>query len=302
VKGKKGVQAPPNRWFERRRDFFVRKVLEDFFSMYRSFQDVYELYLACRNPFPRPGTGHFTAGSGDSLAGIRDRLAELVGSESRKGPLWQLKDLCHLVWPEETCEQDRSGCLVDWLTGSIFHETMKLKENVYLLGRYGSAAYKIREYPADIPVTAMSARAAKPRLENMVDINGVITRAAADAVRQMEQIAYLFVTACYMLRMILPRFAGNALVVRLLIEQEEMVRRFWSEEAEDLFNDMYCGDAAEGFCIAGRSYLQGQWFVKALQMYRKAIQVNPTCDEAITRTVQLQQIVSENKELLVGAI
>jgi hypothetical protein len=100
--------------------------------------------------------------------------------------------------------------------------------------------------------------------------------------------------------MILPRLAGNELVIRLLIERESLAHRFWGESPEDIFNDMYCGDAAEGFCRAGRSYLRGQWFYRSLQSYKRAIQVNPTCDEAITKTVQLQQIVSENKELLVG--
>lgn len=299
MKDKTNSPDVSNRWFEKRRDFFVRKVIDDFFSMYCSFQDVYAIYLQCREPFPLAGSNHFTSGSGGNMGKILERMTLLVGSENDKGPLWRLKDLCHLVWPEETYEHDRSGSLVDWLIGSIFHESMKLKENVYLLNRYGTAAYKMKEHPIDIPVTALSVRAAMPRLESMVDMQGVIDRAAADVVKQMEQMAFLFLTSCYMLRMILPRFAENALVVRLLIEREKVVHRFWGEKPEDIFNDMYCGDAAEGFCRAGRSYLRGQWFYKALQVYKRAINVNPTCDEAITRMVQLQQIVSENKDLLV---
>lgn len=301
MSGSKNAPEPSNRWFASRRDFFVRRVIDDFFSMYCSFQDVYAVYLQCRDAFTLTGCDHLAAGSGENMSRILDQLTGMIGSETAKGPLWRLKDLCHLVWPEERHDHDRSGSLVDWLIGSIFHESMKLKENVYLLNRYGSAAYKIKESPMDLPVTALSARAEIPRLENIVDVRGVINRAAADVVKQMEQIAFLFMTSCYMLRMILPRLAENALVVRLLIERETLVCRCWGEKPEEIFNDMYCGDAAEGFCSAGRSYLRGQWFFKALQVYKRAIKVNPTCDEAITRMVQLQQIVSENKELLVGA-
>jgi hypothetical protein len=301
LKGKKSSSVRPNKWFEKRRDFFVRKAIEDFFSMNRSFQDVYAIYLQCREPYSLAGSDPLIIGSGNNMAMIWDQLMQMVGSENNKGPLWRLKDLCHLVWPERTHDRDRSGSLVDWLVGSIFHEAMKLKENVYLLNRYGSAAYKMKEHPVDIPMTALSARANVPRLENMIDVQGVINRAMADVVKQMEQIAFLFNLTCYMLRIILPVLAENALVVRLLIEREKLVHRFWGEKLEDIFNDMYCGDAAEGFCRAGRSYLSGQWFFKALQMYKRALNVNPTCDEAITRMVQLQQIVSENKELLVGA-
>jgi hypothetical protein len=301
LKGKENPSGLPNKWFEKRQDFFVRKVIDDFFAMYGSFQDVYTIYLQCRDPYPLAGCDPLVTGSGAHLVMIWDQLTQMVGTENDKGPLWLLKDLCHLVWPERTYDRDRSGSLVDWLIGSIFHEAMKLKENVYLLNRYGSAAYKMKEYPIDIPVTAMSARAGVQRLENMIDVQGVINRAAFDVVKQMEQIAFLFSLTCYMLRAILSVLAGNALVVRLLIEREKLVHRFWGEDLEDIFNDMYCGDAAEGFCRAGRSYLNGQWFFKALQMYKRAMKANPTCDEAITRTVQLQQIVSENKELLVSA-
>jgi len=301
VQGRKKSSTTPNKWFERRRDFFVRKALDDFFTMYSSFQDVYAEYLNCLDPYPLTGLDRLIVDSGRSMEIIWDRLTLMVGTENDKGPLWHLKDLCHLVWPEATSGNDRSGSLVDWLVGSIFHEAMKLKENVYLLNRYGSAAYKMRDYGVDIPVTALSVRRTVFRLESMIDIQGVIHRAAADVVKQMEQMAFLFITASYMLRMILPGMADNMHVVKLLIEREMLVNRFWGEQLEAIFNDMYCGDAAEGYCRAGRSYLGGQWFYRALQMYKRAIKVNPTCDEAITRTVQLQQIVSENKELLVGA-
>lgn len=297
---KKDPLILPNKWFEKRRDFFVRKVIDDFFSMICSFQDVYTVYLQCYDAAPRGGPDHLIIGSGKNMVRIWDQLTRMVGSENDKGPMWQLKDLCHLVWPESKYDKDRSGSLVDWLMGSIFHEAMKLKENVYLLIRYGSAVNKMKESPLDMPVTAMSARSEAPRLENMIDVQKVIDRAAADVIKQMEQIAFLFNLNCYMLRLLLPALADNQLVIRLLIEREELVLRLWGEKPEDVFSDMYCGDGAEGFCRAGRSYLQGHWFFKALQMYKKALRVNPTCDEAITRMVQLQQIVSENKELLVG--
>jgi len=296
---KENPAVVPNKWFEKRRDFFVRKVIEEFFLMHRSFQEVYAIYVQCRIPYPGACSDIFDRrDSREKRAQIWDRMTQMVGSENKKGPLWRLKDLCHLVWPEERQGYDGSGILVDWLVGSIFHEAMKLKENVYLLNRYGPAANKMKEQPLDMPVTALSAQSPVPRLENMIDVQGVINRAAADVVRQMEQIAFLFNLACYMLRVMLPLMANNMLVVRLLIEREKLMRRFWGEQLEDVFRDMFYGDEADGFCRAGRSYLGAQWFPQALNVYKRALAANPTCDEAITRVVQLQQIVSENKELL----
>lgn len=114
----------------------------------------------------------------------------------------------------------------------------------------------------------------------------------------MDQIAFLFSHASYMLRVQMPTFATNSLIVRLLVEQEEMVQLLWGEKVEDIFIDMFYGDAAEGFCTAGRSYLNGQWFAHALQMYQRALAVDPTCDEAVTRMIQLQTVVKENRALV----
>lgn len=287
-----------NNWFEKRRDFFVRKVIDEFFQLTQTFQSTYLLYLECPTPQSWVCSDLLENHAAAVREKIWEKLTEMVGAENAKGPLWRLKDSCHLVWPEGEKEHDVSGSLVDWLIGSIFHESMKLKENIYLLNRYGPAACRMKELPVDVPVTPTSGRSDLPRLENMIDVQGVINRAATDVVNQMEHIAHLFNHACFMLRIMIPGLVGNALVVRLLIERESLVNELWGESLEDVFQDMFWGDAAEGFCVAGRSYLRGQWFAQALQMYQRALKVNSTCDEAITRMVQLQAVVRENKELL----
>ncbi len=295
----------PNRWFLKRRDFFVRQVVDDFFAVKRAFQETYLVYLECRTPGSLSCSDILDEGAIEKRQQLWDRLARMVGTENSKGPLWSLKDLCHLVWPEVDHEQDTSGSLFDWLVGSIFHETMKLKENIYLLNRYGPAACRIKGRPLDVGCSARnvswSSTGSSSTIENIIDVQGLISRAAADAVNQMEQIAFLFFHASYMLRLKMPALAGNSLVIRLLVEQEDMVRLLWGEKVEEIFMDMFSGDTAEGFCTAGRSYLDGQWFVQALKMYKRALAANATCDEAITRMVQLQQVVRENRELLGAA-
>lgn len=295
---KTNVQS--NNWFEKRRDFFVRKILDEFFSVSLEFQNVYSVYLECINHSSYNRASLVFADSKNNTVKIWDQLNCIIGSENNKGRLWQLKDLCHLAWPEDNIDRERSGNIFDWLIGSIFHETMKLKEDIYLLVRYGSAANRMKEHEGHWPLIVSNVPKAAPRLENIMDIQGVIVKAAADVVKQLEQIASLFNRASYMLRVVLSSLADNLLVVRFLVENEDLVQKIWSEPLEDIFNDMYWGDGVEGYCRAGRSYLNGHWFYKALQVYKMALRVNPTCDEAITRMAQLQQIVSENKELLMG--
>lgn len=292
-----GLSAPDghpparrNPWFEKRHDFFVRRAIDEFFRLTRSFEDIYLIYLECRGSRVDPCADLLDNQTGEVRTRLWDRLTVMVGTENEKGPLWRLKDLCHLVWPQSDEPRGQGGSLVDWLVGAVFHEAMKLKENIYLLNSYGPAACRMRSCPAgSAPVH---------RLESMIDVRRLISRAAADVVGQMEQIAFLLTHTAFILRLMMPDLARNLLVVRLLVEREDALRLLWGETLEAVFTDMFYGDAAEGFCSAGRSYLRGQWFPQALRMYQRALAVSPTCDEAITRLVQLQAVVRENRQLL----
>ncbi|MHB8809039.1 MAG: hypothetical protein ACYC9M_03370 [Desulfobulbaceae bacterium] len=301
MKGAVGATPTGNGWFAERRDFFVRQLVDEFFSLHRSFQETYLVYLQCRDPGKWDCSDLLAQRVRAQRAELWQRLAYLVGSENEKGPLWRLKDLCHLLWPEGDQAGEVSGSLLDWLVGSIFHETMKLKENIYLLNSYGPAACRLQDRPLDLVPLFKGGAQAVPVLESIMDVHGLISRAASDAVRQMEQIAFLFNHACFILRVMMPALAANALVLRLLIEREQVVRILWGEELAEIFQDMFCGDVAEGFCAAGRSYLAGQWFVQALKAYQRALAASPTCDEAIARMAHLQAVVRENRELLGAA-
>ena len=290
-----------NRWFEKRRDFFTRQLIEDFLAVKQAFLDTYLVYLECRSPGTLDCTDLLDELAVEKRRQLWDRLVRMVGTESEKGPLWQLKDLCHMVWPDIDSEKDASGTLIDWLVGSIFHETMKLKENIYLLDRYGPVACKLKARPLDMVPPFKNVVFSYPvhHLANIIDVQSLITRAAADAVNQMEQIAFLFNHASYMLRLKMSAFAQNSLVVRLLIEQEQKVRQIWGEEIEDILQDLFSGDAAEGFCVAGRSYLSAQWFSQALDMYHRALALDPDCDEVITKSVQLKNVLKIKREPVV---
>jgi len=186
---------------------------------------------------------------------------------------------------------------MDWLLGSVFHEAMKLKENIYLLNTYGPAAIRMRDMPEASSVRVLRPAGSFPRLSNMVDAETLIRRIAADVVDQMEQIGFLLGQANFILRMMMPDLAANMLVVRLLVEKEELVLSGWGERIEELFADMFSGRAAEGFCAAGRSYLSAQWYAQALDMYERALRCESQCDEARMKAVHLKALLQENSGL-----
>jgi hypothetical protein len=168
---------------------------------------------------------------------------------------------------------------------------MKLKENIYLLNSYGPAAFRISEPGA-------FEQEGQPRLARMMDLNGLITRIVLDVINEMEQLAFLFGQANFILRTMTGDLSNNMLVIRFLVEHEESVLEFWGEDLDILFFDMFYGAPEQGFCAAGRSYLNGQWYIRALNMYRRAVDIDAGCDEAIAKMYQLQAIVRQNSALL----
>lgn len=288
-------------WFEQRRDFFIRQVFDDFFSILRSFQGLYQVYLSCRKSEASACFDMLDKQNEAHRSQIWQKLTAMVGTEVEKGPLWQLKDLCHRLWPEDESARNLEGALVDWLIGSIFHEAMKLKENIYILNSYGPAAFRFSEPDAGDGTGLLRLDVPAPRLAQMIDIKGLMKRIVVDVISQMEQLAFLFGQANYLLRTMIPDLLRNMLVIRFLLEQEEVVQELWGEGVDAVFTDMFYGAPEQGFCAAGRSYLNGQWYAQALAMYRRALEIDSGCDEAIAKMYQLQAIIRQNSELLGAA-
>ncbi|WP_417914226.1 hypothetical protein [Candidatus Electronema sp. JM] len=269
-------------WFERQRDFFVRQFFADFFNLMLSFQELYRSYCICRTT-RRDGSSCCLLVSSEQheQCSIWDQLAVLVGTEMEKGPLWLLKDLGQQIWPDGGPTQKIEDSLIEWLVSSIFHEAVKLKEDVHILNSYSSAAFW-----SGSPTRHFG------HLPQIMDRKGLIQRVAVDVMRQMEQLALLFGQASNMLRTLLPTLSGNILLVRFLVEREDIVEELWSESLCSVFQDMF-DQASQGFCAAGRSYMSGQWHTRALIMYRRALELDCGCAEAAAKVDELQLLIQQ---------
>lgn len=269
-------------WFEGRRNHFVRQLLDDALELIRWFQQVQDLHSASH---PREHSGAGSGSTQETRAELLRQCTAMVGTETRKGGLWQLKDLCHQIWPREEPGQPAHGILLDWLVGSLFHEAVKLKENLYLLNNYGAAVVEgnttllgdccLRAFPQGLLASDL----------------GVLVGGIA---QQMERVGLLFGQVSRAIRAMLPELIGNALIVRLLAEREAVVTELWGESLEAIFSDVLSGGAAAGFCLAGASYLRGQWFRQALTMYERALGCDRQCNEARVRAAHLKAVLRED--------
>ncbi|WP_319586852.1 hypothetical protein [uncultured Desulfobulbus sp.] len=278
-------------WFGGRREYFVRQVLSDSLHLITWFQQLYDRYIeGCLHQKVAEGTVPDQERHAVQTE-LLQQFTVMVGTERDTGPLWQLKDLCHQIWPHSQEEEHFHGVLFDWLTGSLFHECMKLKENLYLLNNYGA-----RTTTVDTLVEQMGLHQRDRTGVSLVeDVRMLIGQITGDVSRQMERVGFLFGQVNYLLRLMLPALIENRLVVRLLVEKEEVLTELWGESLDELFAGIFTGGAAAGFCLAAENFFVGQWYEQALRLYERALACDRCCHEAFVRVAQLHAILGKDQ-------
>ncbi|MEW6327551.1 MAG: hypothetical protein AB1487_08160 [Thermodesulfobacteriota bacterium] len=239
-----------NNWFEEHKDIFVRNAIRNFLKTLKFFEQLYKTY-------------------NESKEISFKNMDYWIGTEMRKGPLWQFKDLCHAVWGNEE-QMDVDCALLDWLVGSIFHEGMKLKENIYLLQHYKPAYERMAGQSTKL--------IENQNLDDYLELFRKITEEINLAVPRLNR---LFLRAAEQLHKVLLKCRDNHLVLRLLIENEPEFDRIWGVNSiPRFFEEMFSGQKEKGYCLAAESYQEGNWMEKALDTYQKALDINPDSEEA----------------------
>ncbi len=254
--------APVNRWFVQRHDFFVRNVFKEFYKSYSDFTAIYKEYL-------ESGLISF------------DQIEQLVGAGEDRG-LWRLKDHCHQLWRAARLEfGPRNDFFLDWLIGSIFHEAMKLKENIYIISRY---VPQVRDEIKGLHETHGG-------IGSPGEWQRFLSSANQEIPKQAENLAFLFGRAVYLLRAEVISQGENVLLLRYFFENPHVVKELWSESLSEIFTDLFSGRPEQGYCLVGKSYLDGHWHQQALAAYSAALELNGKCDDAIRRISQVRLIL-----------
>lgn len=156
--------------------------------------------------------------------------------------------------------------LFDVLIGSIFHETMKIKENCYILEHYGPTyrtMASIAERRIRVPVyERLFFRACKRIIERA-------STAVYEDIRAAEQ---LFGDATEHLLNILPRFANNGLVTKMLLENQQLVEMVYGEDGlRNVLSKMYDGRVANAYLHAASTYAAAGRYAEAREQCEKCL-------------------------------
>jgi len=170
-----------------------------------------------------------------------DEVRRFVGDDERS-VLFRLKERCHTLFRSDG-EQDPleigASALFDLAVGSLFHEAMKLRENLYQSDVYAPKVAALRE----------------SGVSDASGLLGEFDKLVKDArSRLAESVAES--------RVLLRSHADNGMLARFLVENAAQLAKAFACSDDEALADLH-GSAREAWRVAAWSYLQSGFFAEA---------------------------------------
>lgn len=248
-----------NKWFKERRDIFLKELVEEYFESKTFFLRILRDY--------------------EEKGKIQYSMMDLwLGSEIKKGPLWNLKDASHNLFRNQESKLDLVEYIFDWTVGSVFHEGMKLKEDAYQLEAYAPDEEKIKEAGNDAGLQMI-----------MEEYHTIIGNAQRSLKSEVFNIQYLFSKSDSLLKSLLPRYSNNGILLRFLLKNYLRIQELLgSESLQSILKSMYGEEWDKAFIIAANSYLDGGWYDEAKEVLEMGIKFFPHSQEIEDNLVKLE--------------
>jgi tetratricopeptide (TPR) repeat protein len=196
----------------------------------------------------------------------KSSTVEKLVDTARSSPLFDLKERCHALFRYKDVEPfNEKERLFDLTVGSIFHESMKLKENLYQLEVYGPRYLELektlgnpipeREFRGFMKIKSRAEQGLREGIEDLKEL-------LRDVQEQLVEL--------------LKEYSKNQLLTRFLLENRALVQRVYGRKGlEKIFVSMYRGGIDQAYWIAGNSYLESQYFDMAHGVFKKALSRHP---------------------------
>jgi len=226
-----------------KKNWIILEMVRDYLYSYIRFQSIYEKFKAQTLSF--------------------DDIEEFVTDKDPTLPLFNLKESCHMLFryqgEEQSSDEEK---LLDLAVGSIFHEAMKLRENLYQLKVYKPRYLQIQksQQTSDYERTLLQEfmkigiKTEKRLTESMLEIKRLLQDT-------LEQLAHL-----------LPRYKDNAVLIKFLLHNKDLLQRaFGRRRGLKIIADMFPGGLGEAYDIEGRSYLASEHYDLAAEFFGQAL-------------------------------
>ncbi len=197
--------------------------------------------------------------------GLRFSDVQELVDDKGQSMLFVLKKNCQVLFRDndQSTEQER---LFDLAIGSIFHEAMIIRENCYQLEVYMPKVSLLKKKAVKTPHEKRFLRG-----ENLI-----LTRANKRLSEELKETNTLVVNTLEQLKDLLTGYNENGLLVRFLLEEEELVEEAFGKGSLDgIFSIMYKGGRLEGLLVAAKSYYKSGYYNKAKEMTGRALAISP---------------------------
>ncbi|MFO7816521.1 MAG: hypothetical protein ACQES5_00275 [Thermodesulfobacteriota bacterium] len=233
------------RWIKNKLPEFVRDVLRDFCIVSRQLDTAFDHYDK----------------SGDLSFSL---FHELVGDEMDKGQIWRLKDTAHTLFRNDA-EYSAIGRYLDWSIGYIFHECIKLREDIYQQETYRPWFHSMQKDNELSP----EERLVSKELLHLIDQTRESIR------REVNRVRFILFHCRRLFILYLPRHCENELLARFFFEQENLVRTIFKADYEELTRAVYPEHPEKMYLLAASSLRKGGWLERAEEAAQKSANINP---------------------------
>jgi len=175
--------------------------------------------------------------------------------------LFRLKERCHSLFRRDdgrgvTGAPGREA-LFDLAVGSLFHEAMKLRENLYQLERYRPRVEALRQ------------QGDRDSGELFDEFEKILERSSTSLEESVLEVERLTGQIRAQLMRLIVDHGATGLVARCLYENREALDCVYPEGLDALLGGVF-GDAVEGYLAAAESYLESAYYSDALAALAEA--------------------------------
>jgi tetratricopeptide (TPR) repeat protein len=181
--------------------------------------------------------------------------------------LYLLKEHCHAIFRFMTTNSvHRREWLLDLAIGSIFHEAMKLKENIYQLEVYRPQYLQYKMKAGKTPYEQ----------DYLKQFEKIMLRAEQGLTEGMEETRSLFQDAKAHLLDFFKASSENPYLVRFLLEHQSLLGKVYGAKgAREIFYLLFESGFWGANLVAGQSYLESEHYDLSTLYFLRALKLNP---------------------------
>jgi len=181
--------------------------------------------------------------------------------------LYNLKEQCHFIFRSVgKGPVQKNEWLLDLAIGSIFHEAMKLREDIYQIEVYRPKYLQFKR------------KGGKSGYEKdyLQHFERIISKAEQGVLDGMEETRSLFHDAMAQLLDFFKENAKNPFLSRFLLEHQPLLRKVYGPKREkEVFALMFKKGLLDAYYLSGQSYLQSEHYDFSSLYFSKALKMNP---------------------------